>query len=519
MFGQFTSVTQFFLYGKHHFTRSGWEKHKRSRRCGGSRSHASAYDPDLLEGRLNLSEHVFIVTGANSGIGKEVTRYLAQQGSTVYMICRSSTKAESAREEIVSATSNSKVHVLIADLCLESDVRRCWQEFTQHRQSDDQIVRLDALICNAGVLLNDKTLTADGIECTFATHLLFGTYLLGCLAMPVLECTPDSRIVAVSSGGMYTTRFPDWASATSACAASYSGNLAYAYAKRGQVLLMERWALEHPQVKCVSCHPGWVDTPGVEAAYGTKKKYLRPLRTIWQGTEGIIWLCVAPSAALETGAFYLDRMPQVKHMAGPFFSQGRFTKNSTMEIDDMIVRLGEMSHEVLAPSQKSPVPSVPSQGLLDAMDISIDLNRFMGRWYVLAHIPTFLDKDSINNTEDYVWDSTRNLVQITYSFAKAEKSEKRVETSQRGTIKNQTKTRWSVRPKFGVYLPLNLPYLVIYCAEDYSTSIIAVPNRKHLWILARTPQIIDSDLQALLDRAEASGYDLQNVVRIPQTWD
>jgi dehydrogenase/reductase SDR family protein 12 len=175
---------------------------------------------------------------------------------------------------------------------------------------------------------------------------------------------------------MYNTKFPDWDIATSQSAASYSGNLAYAYAKRGQVLLMEKWASEHPQVKCVSCHPGWTDTPGVEAAYGTKKKYLQPLRTLWQGSEGIIWLCLAPSLALESGAFYLDRMPQVKHMAGPFFTQGGFTKNSLKEVDDMINRLGEMSHEVLAPSSSS---SVPAHGLLDAMEAPIEVSRVLPR--------------------------------------------------------------------------------------------------------------------------------------------
>ena len=73
-------------------------------------------------------------------------------------------------------------------------------------------------------------------------HLLFGTYLLGSLAMPALEATPGSRLVAVSSGGMYNTRFPGWDVASGEDGGEYSGNLAYAYAKRGQVLLCEHWA-------------------------------------------------------------------------------------------------------------------------------------------------------------------------------------------------------------------------------------------------------------------------------------
>jgi NAD(P)-dependent dehydrogenase (short-subunit alcohol dehydrogenase family) len=58
-------------------------------------------------------------------------------------------------------------------------------------------VRLDVLVCNAGVLLNELTTTAEGVETTLATHLLFGTYLLGTLARPALEATPESRLVVV----------------------------------------------------------------------------------------------------------------------------------------------------------------------------------------------------------------------------------------------------------------------------------------------------------------------------------
>jgi dehydrogenase/reductase SDR family protein 12 len=61
--------------------------------------------------------------------------------------------------------------------------------------------RLDGLICNAGVLLNERTLTREKIEVTFATHLLFGTYLLTSLALSYLENTPNSRVIVVSSGG------------------------------------------------------------------------------------------------------------------------------------------------------------------------------------------------------------------------------------------------------------------------------------------------------------------------------
>jgi dehydrogenase/reductase SDR family protein 12 len=120
---------------------------------------------------------------------------------------------------------------------------------------------------------------------------------------------------------MYNTKFPDWDVATATSPGhKFNGQLAYSYAKRGQVLLAEQWAAEakasESRVKYVSVHPGWTDTPGVEAAFGSKKKYLEPMRTMWQGTEGIAWLCAAPADKIEPGAFYLDRTPQPKHIAG-----------------------------------------------------------------------------------------------------------------------------------------------------------------------------------------------------------
>jgi dehydrogenase/reductase SDR family protein 12 len=505
MFGQFAATSQFYLYGRRHCTQTGWERHKQ------------AYaQPDLLETDLDLSEQVYMITGANSGVGKEVARYLASKKGNVYMVCRSADRAKAAQNEIIEATSNSNVHVLLGDLGLEGEVRRIWQEFIAHRETLDSPVRLDAIVCNAGVLLNEKTLTKDDVEVTFATHLLMGTYLLGCLAMPVLKCTPDSRLVCVSSGGMYNTAWPSWAMATSTGDEKYSGNLAYAYAKRGQVLLMEKWGAEHPQVKCVSCHPGWTDTPAVDEAYGSQKKYLEPLRTPWQGSEGIAWLCVGPADELETGAFYLDRKPQTKHMAGVFFTEGRFTKNTPEEVDEMVLKLGETAHEVLIPDSTS---FCAPQGALKAMEEPIEIDRFMGRWYVIANIPTFADKGTINNTEDYSWDSSKNLVQISFGYSKPSKPTKRTEILQRATVVNDAKTQWALSPKLGIYLPINIPYLIVYCAQDYSTAIVGVPDRKYVWIMARSKEIDQATIDGLMKRAEAFGYDMKAVVTVPQKWE
>lgn len=313
--GQALSTYTFYQHGKKHFTATGFEAAQKT------------YKNGVLEA-ADLTDKVCIVTGANSGIGKELTKFLASKNASVYMVCRNRERGEAARQEIVDASGNDRLHLLIGDCSLKADVVRVVEEFNAREQN------LHCLVCNAGALLNDKHTTNEGFEVTFATHLLFGTYTLAKLLMPTLQNTPESRFVCVTSGGMYNTKFPSWARATGQ--KSYNGNLAYAYAKRGQVLLLSRWANMFPEVPMVTSHPGWTDTPGVEAAYGGQKSWLEPLRSLWQGTEGIAWLCCAPRSELQSGSLYLDRLVQPFHLVSR-------THNTTEEVDFMMAALEKAS--------------------------------------------------------------------------------------------------------------------------------------------------------------------------------
>lgn len=345
------TTLQFYLYGRSHFTRTGWENHVAQGDL--------EYNPDVLkDSTLSLRDRVYMITGANAGIGKEITRFLASKEARVYMVCRNPERGRAARDEIMNETSNPNIKLLLADVSLESDVRRLWLEFEEGEKNyctsngDVARPRLDGLVCNAGNLLHKKTLTKEGFESIFASHLLFGTYLLGQLAIPSLLATPNSRLVVTSSGGMYNSKFPAWDVAsgsslrdsedpnTDNSKRGFDGQMAYVYAKRGQVLLCEEWAKRHPSIKFVSSHPGWVLTEALVDTYGDSRKWLEPLRTPWQGAEGIIWLLVEKDPEkIQNGGFYLDRKPQVKHISGPFFSEGSFTKNTQVEIDDMMLNL------------------------------------------------------------------------------------------------------------------------------------------------------------------------------------
>lgn len=218
------TTTQFYFYGKSHFTATGYQ------------AHVLRYpQPDFLQTMSNtaLSQNVYMVTGANNGIGKEITQFLYNKGATVYMVCRDENRALAAQRDIISKSSTpepnpKKLPILVCDCGLESDVRATWSKFSSLES------RLDGLICNAGALLSERTLTSEGVEVTLATHLLFGTYLLGKLAIPLLQQTKDSRMIMVSSGGMYNSKFPSWERAA-AIKGKYDGQFAYVFAKRGQV--------------------------------------------------------------------------------------------------------------------------------------------------------------------------------------------------------------------------------------------------------------------------------------------
>jgi dehydrogenase/reductase SDR family protein 12 len=530
-FGQFAATSQFYLYGRQYCTSVGYEKNMK-------KYFKATKKPDLLQDEsLSLAGKVCMVTGANSGVGFEVAQFLARKGAAkVVMVCRSKARADTAREAIIKSTGCPPecVVVLVCDLSLESEVRKAWKEFSDMQAAGTSagaaaegtakeaggggagggggLPRLDVLVCNAGVLLNEKTLTSEGVETTFACHFLFGTFLLGQLAMPALEATADSRVVVVSSGGMYNTKFPEFLVAANRKDDSYDGNLTYAYCKRGQVLLCEKWAESHPTVKFVTCHPGWTLTPAVDAAYGEQKKYLEPLRSPWQGADGIAWLCVCPPAELEQGAFYLDRVPRTKHIAGPFFTEGSFTKNTPQEVNEMMRCLALWSSEktrpALLPEGEAAAEAAARKKPLTESSTPIEIEKFMGRWFVLASQGTYFEQDMMNCIEDYSWNAKEERIEVVFSMQKDTGSPSTV-LQQRAAITNKdTNTRWAITPKLGgLFLPLSFTYLVAECAEDYSTTIITVPDRSYVWIMARTPTVEPAVLAGLLDKAARLGYD------------
>jgi len=140
----------------------------------------------------SMSGKICIVTGANSGIGKETALGLAQMGARVVMVCRNAEKGEAALEEICREVGSSQVDLLIADMSSQASVRALAEQIQR------EYPRLDVLVNNAGGAAPGHTLSADGIEMTLATNHL-GAALLTLLLLDLLKASAPSRIVNVSS--------------------------------------------------------------------------------------------------------------------------------------------------------------------------------------------------------------------------------------------------------------------------------------------------------------------------------
>lgn len=155
---------------------------------------------------------------------------------------------------------------------------------------------------------------------------------------------------------------------------------------------------------------------------------------------------------------------------------------------------------------------------LAAMDRQIDLARFMGKWYVILNIPTYFDRDTVNNIEEYSYNEATQTIHVDFTYSDKAMSKTSL-LKQQAKVENELKTQWSLSPKVGVYLPLKIPYLVVDCAEDYSTTIIGVPDRSYVWIMTRTANPDETVVEALTKKAQALGYDAGKLVRVPQKWD
>jgi apolipoprotein D and lipocalin family protein len=159
------------------------------------------------------------------------------------------------------------------------------------------------------------------------------------------------------------------------------------------------------------------------------------------------------------------------------------------------------------PSAHTATPQEP----LRALDRPIDLERFMGDWHVIAHIPVFIEKDAYNAVESYAL-APDGTIPTTYVFNQGGFDGPLKTYRPRGFIHNtETNTEWRMR----FIWPFKSPYLIIDLDHDYQTTIIGVPDRKYAWIMARTKTLPEKRYQELVAKLAESGHDTSRLRRVP----
>ncbi|NP_001070025.1 dehydrogenase/reductase SDR family member 12 [Danio rerio] len=284
--------TVWFLKGLQEYTNSGYEAAERR------------FTPADLD--VSVNGRSFIITGANSGIGKAAAYEIAKRGGTVHLVCRNKDRAEEARKDIVEQSKSENVHVHLVDM---SSPRKVWEFASGFSQNHN----LHVLINNAGCMVNQRELTEDGLEKNFATNTL-GTYILTTALIPTLKRSENPRVITVSSGGMLVQKLN--VEDLQFEKGSFDGTMAYAQNKRQQVIMTEQWATQHKEIHFSSMHPGWADTPAVRSSMPDfYEKMKNKLRTEAQGADTVVWLAVSDAASRQpSGLFFQDRKAVSTHL-------------------------------------------------------------------------------------------------------------------------------------------------------------------------------------------------------------
>ena len=144
----------------------------------------------------------------------------------------------------------------------------------------------------------------------------------------------------------------------------------------------------------------------------------------------------------------------------------------------------------------------------------VDIERFMGPWYVIANIPTFLEKGAHNAVETYSLNDDGTIA-TNFTFRKGGFDGKAKEYNPKAfVLDDPSNARWGMR----FVWPIKADYRIVYIDDDYSMTVIGRQSRDFVWIMARTPTISDIDYDKLVSFVESIGYDTSKLERVPQRW-
>jgi apolipoprotein D and lipocalin family protein len=155
----------------------------------------------------------------------------------------------------------------------------------------------------------------------------------------------------------------------------------------------------------------------------------------------------------------------------------------------------------------SSAPTVPTAK-------SVDLERFMGDWYVIANIPTFAEKGAYNAVESYRLDKDGSIA-TTFTFRKGGFDGPEKVMRPRGFVRDRTSNAvWGMQ----FVWPIKAEYVISHVDAGYTETIIARSSRDYVWIMARKPVLAEADYARLVGMVAALGYDMSKLQKVPQRW-
>jgi retinol dehydrogenase-12 len=258
----------------------------------------AAADPMLAAMAQDLANKTFIVTGANTGIGKVTAKELARRGAHVIVACRSKDKAAAVIEEIQRDTTSASLEYVHLDLGDLASVRACAEAIAARGTP------IHGLINNAG-MAGAKGLTRDGFELTWGTNHL-GPYLFTRLLLDRIQQAGQARIVNVASASHYNATGIDW-DALKQPTRSATGMREYAVSKLSNVLFAKELArrLDGTGVTTYALHPGVVATDVWRRVPGPLRWLIKQFMiTPEQGAVASLRCATDPALAGQTGRYY-----------------------------------------------------------------------------------------------------------------------------------------------------------------------------------------------------------------------
>jgi retinol dehydrogenase 14 len=254
---------------------------------------------------LNGDSGAAVVTGATSGLGREIALEIAQRGLPVVVVGRGEDRARTAAADIAVATGNPHVTSLgVTDLARPSDVRRLATELL------DRYPRISILVNNAGGFFRHRQVTPEGLERTFALNVM-APYLLTNLLAERLKASAPSRVVNIASAAHYRTRVPF---NDLQFGRDYPGYRVYGTSKLELILLTREFGrrLAGTGITVNAVHPGFVNTKFGQNNGGATALTIRVLealfgRSVRRGAETPVMVATDPALGAVTGAYFSDR--------------------------------------------------------------------------------------------------------------------------------------------------------------------------------------------------------------------